>query len=311
MKKLASYFTLLLIILLVQAKPAFSQNLTDLGLNDDVIPFKSYYLINAQTTELIPKHSFQFSIRHRFGAIEPNKSLVTEFLGMDITANIQFSFAFPLGNKTMFSAGRTKIDKTYYLDVKRKLFNQKSNNSMPVSVAVYANASIKSDEFKPVPNNSYFSDGITPFENKFNHRLYYSTQLIVSRSFADRISVQLAAVYVYQNLSPYGYENQTLAIPFSASIKTGLKSSFIAEYAYRFKNQPVNGIYPLSIGYEFGTAGHVFQVIISSSKSLDEGMLYTTESYDYTEGEFLLGFNLKRTFWHKKKLAKIQKSQLQ
>jgi len=60
------------------------------------------------------------------------------------------------------------------------------------------------------------------------------------------------------------------------------------------------------LGYEFGTVGHSFQIIVSSSNDLLEQNVYHNQNLDYTQGKFYLGFNLRRTFWHKKK-TKIEK----
>ena len=55
--------------------------------------------------------------------------------------------------------------------------------------------------------------------------------------------------------------------------------------------------HPLSLGFEFGTAGHVFQVFITNNQSLRESNLYTTNVYDISKSEFLLGFNIRRVWW--------------
>ena len=50
-------------------------------------------------------------------------------------------------------------------------------------------------------------------------------------------------------------------------------------------------------GVEFGTVGHSFSVFISSSQALNTQQLEWSTPYDYTNGNFLIGFNLRRTFW--------------
>ena len=55
--------------------------------------------------------------------------------------------------------------------------------------------------------------------------------------------------------------------------------------------------HPLSVGFEFGTAGHVFQLFMTNNSSLREVNLYTTNVYDYSKTEFLFGFNIRRVWW--------------
>ncbi|MBK7885905.1 MAG: hypothetical protein IPN36_03125 [Bacteroidetes bacterium] len=263
--------------------------------------FRNTILINSASTTIVPRKSFEFHIRHRFGLIEPDRTVITNFLGMDGTSNIQFSFAFPLGNKTMIGVGRTRNDKTYNLNFKRVLLSQTEDNKIPFTVALYTNFDIKTNSFAKISSNAYFSDGVTPFKNKFNHRISYFTQLIFSKKIQNLISLQLSPAFIYQNLAEYNQDNYSYALPVSCAVKTGFYSSIIIEYAYLVNYTTENNLHPLSIAMEFGTAGHVFQVIATTSQALTEPELYTSTPTAYTKGNFLLGFNLRRTFRLKNK----------
>ncbi|HRH66736.1 MAG TPA: DUF5777 family beta-barrel protein [Bacteroidia bacterium] len=265
--------------------------------------FRSTVLINGQTTRMPSKNGWEFHIRHRFGAIKVDDSFLKNFLGTDLVANIRFSFVFPLSDKMFVGVGRTKFGKTYDLEVKRIVFTQTTDNSMPVSIAAYFNAACMSDDFAPVPKYAYFGDGITPFAYTFRHRLSYNSQLIVSRKFGTKFSAMLTPVFIYRNLVAPGQDNHTLNLTAGLAFKTSTNASILAEYAYRFNNGPANGYYPLTLGVEFGTVGHAFQIVISSVRDLQEQQIYSSETTDYLKGEFLFGFNIRRTFWYKKKKA--------
>ncbi len=268
---------------------------------DPVHSFRAPLVINAQTAEVPPLGGWEFYIRHRFGFSEMDRTIVTEFLGMDGIANIRFSFVFPVSRTFCAGIGRSKNGKTYDVEFKKLIFQQTSDNSTPLSMAAYADIGLNTDADMKIPKYAYFSDGKTRFENKFNHRLSYNSQLIISRKFGEIISLQISPVFIYRNLVPINEENHTIVCPVSGAIKLGLNSSFLFEYAYRFNNKPADGRYPASIAFEFGTVSHVFQIVVTSTKELAEQSAYSTEVSEYNKGNIAFGFNMKRTFWKKKK----------
>lgn len=262
--------------------------------------FVSTKLLNTQTTNVLTTGGWQFTIEHRFGIIGMDSTIYTQFLGMDLPANIRLGAAFPISDRWYWGFGRTKVDKTIDLETKYLILRQTKDNRNPLSIAGYVNIMLRTDPFPEEPPNSFFADSLTAFEYKFSHKLSYNTQLIFSRKFGDRLSLQVAPVFIYENLAEIGRDNHTFALPVSGRYRFGLlNSSLIFEYAPVFNNTPDDFVNPLSVGVEFGTAGHVFQLIVSSSNFILEKNLYTRPAGDYTEGEFSIGFNIKRTFWSK------------
>jgi len=266
--------------------------------------FRSCQLVNAQTSEMVQPKSFEFSIRHRFGMIGPDSSSYEQLLGLDLPANIRFGFVFPLTQKINIGIGRTKNEKTFDGEIKYLLLHQTEDNKMPLSVVVYFNAAIKSSRFPKVSEYAFFSDGVTPFKYNFNHRIAYCSQLIITRKISEYFSMQITPVYIYKNLVRPGGENRTVSVPVSCIYKTGLHSSLVFEYAYRFNNRPPENNYPLSVAWEIGTTGHIFQLVATSSGELVEQEVYTKNGYNYLKGKFALGFNIRRTFWKKKSKIK-------
>ena len=257
-------------------------------------------LLNTQTTEVLSPGGWQLMIEHRFGIIGTDSTVYNEFLGLDLPANIRLGAAFPINNRWYWGFGRTKVDKTIDLESKYQVLKQTNDHKTPVSMAVYANMMLRTDPFPKEPPNSFFADSLTAFEYKFSHKFSYNAQVIISRKFGNRLSLQVAPVLIYENLVEIGRDNHTVAIPVSGRYRFGLlNTSLIFEYSPVLNNTPDDFVNPASIGVEFGTAGHVFQLIVSSSNFILEKNLYTRASGDYTEGEFSLGFNIKRTFWSK------------
>jgi Membrane bound beta barrel domain (DUF5777) len=261
--------------------------------------FTGTILINSQTTTTLQRKSWSFGLQHRFGQVNFDSTLIRQFLGLDLPAVIRFSFGRAFSDRFYIEVGRTNHLKTYDLEAKYLIAKQTADFKMPVSIAAYFNTAIRTEDYPNLPKNAYFVDGITPFVYKTSHRFAYNTQLIISSKLSDKISVQVNPIFIYQNLVAPEHDNFTLVLSGGGRYKFGLRSAIIAEYAYVFNNRDDEFNNPFSLGVEFGTAGHTFQVFVSSASKILESQIYTTSAVNVSEGEFLIGFNLKRVFWRK------------
>ncbi len=272
--------------------------------NDLVSNIYNYgLLVNIQTTKTVPKGSFELRIQHRFGALDLKdfkKSVIDEFLGFDGTANIRFGFSWGISDRLQIGVGRTKIDKVFDFEGKYTLLRQKEIGT-PLSLALYFNTGVSTRSFPEVGPNEFLEDLTTPFEFKFSHRFTYNAQVLMSKKIGENLSLELNPTLLYKNLVDPGNENLVFAASFGGRFKTGITSSILFEFTKKFNNRTNNYTDPISIGYEIGTAGHSFQMFITTSNEITEQAMYFSESLDYTDGKLLLGFNLKRTFWNGKK----------
>lgn len=261
--------------------------------------FKNKQLINTQTT-VIPD-GFDFTIQHRFGQIALDDSFYKDFLGFDLPANIRFSLSHKIGDRAYIGVGRTKIGKTVDFEGKYLLLQQTTDKSVPVSLAIFHQTGVRTDANNPVNDNLSFGDSITPFKHRFIHRLDHNTQLIISKAFNEKLSLQLAPTLVYHNLLE-GQEksHHTFIIPFSGRYQYSFGSAVLFEYAFKLNNTTETALdNPFSIGFEFGTVGHVFQIFMSNSYYIRESNIYTTEPINFYDSprSFTLGFNIRRVWW--------------
>ena len=264
-------------------------------------------LYNVQTNEVLPKRSLMFRIQHRFGAIGVNESFYKQFLGLDLPANIRLGLAVAVTKNLMLGVGRTKIDKVWDFEGKYALLKQTKDNKMPFSLSLYGNVGLSQDDLPEADSTLFFADSTSLYEPKFAHRVTYSAQLILSRKFGTRAAVQLTPTFVYRNLADPGMENHTIALPISGRVRVGLRTFIVFEYAYVFNNRTAGFRDPLSIGVEISTAGHAFQVMLTSTDNLLDQDIYSNSSYDYAKGEFVIGFNITRKFFVKKRKKKKKK----
>ncbi len=252
-------------------------------------------LINAKTTHIIHPETFGLVIQHRFGYTFFDRSALTQFLGLDLAANMRFAFEIPFNERLMFEIGRTRYGKYYDLGVKYLLLRQTTDNSMPFSLALYENIAVTSDQAPAYSEDAVFDNG-TPFTYKFYHRLSYDNQIIVSRKFNERLSGQVTFQLIWRNLMPYSekprFRNVVVAIPLAFRYRLGYMQAISFEIMPN--NQPKN--MPVALAYEVASSGnHVFQITYTNSDRFTGQNLFTVSTYNPHKG-FILGFNLIRYF---------------
>ncbi|MCX6311205.1 MAG: DUF5777 family beta-barrel protein [Bacteroidetes bacterium] len=260
--------------------------------------FRGPQLINMPTNEIVD--GLTFGIQHRFGQVI-DKDIAYEFLGMDLTANMRFSLGYPIiKERLMVELGRTKFGKNMDLEVKWLALRQTTKNEMPISLTIYVDPSLSMTRFPKVPNYAYFGDSTTVFKYTAASRMAYNSQIIISRKFSKKFSCELAPTFIYRNLVESStIDHYTMALQAGARYKFSRAGSIMVEYGHAFNNRDTatatKTVDPLSIGVEFGTVAHVFQIVMSSSNNLLARDIYTTNGVAYTKGLFV-GFNLKRFF---------------
>ena len=294
----------ILAISLLLSNALLAQTTSEQNLEKEYVDntFLNTQLINAQTTNVLPAKSWEFKIQHRFGMVGLDSSLVQEFLGMDQTANIRLAIGYSINERFNVGFGRTKFNKTYDLEGKYLIVKQAKDQKIPISIAVYGNAAIKTEKFPSLDSNSYFQDWETEFEYKPSHRLSYNAQFVFSSKLSEAVSLQLTPIFVYHNLVQPGEVNHTIAASFSGRIKTGLRTAIIFEYGHVINHRKTRHndfVNPASLGLEIGSAGHAFQLFVSSTQNILEQNIFTNSSIPYADAQFLFGFNIKRNFWRK------------
>lgn len=256
-------------------------------------------LINSQTTKVLQPRSWQFEIQHRFGITGIDSSIITDFLGMDLPATMRFAFGWSINDRSYFKVGRTNYLKTYDVEYKYLVLKQTEGFKVPLSIAVFGGASVRTEKFPNVQANTFFEDDVTPFRYKNVHRLSYNTQIILSSKLSEKLTIQMTPIFIYRNLVPAYHDNFNLVLSGGLKYQFGLNAALTFEYAHVFNNRG-DGFYdPFSLGVEFGTVNHVFQIFISNASRILESQVYTASGTNILDGKFLLGFNLQRNIWRK------------
>lgn len=269
----------------------------DSELNEDVIAtFKSTYLINANTIEMVKKKTLDFRITHRFGNIagEAGGGIHTLY-GFDVAQNIRFSFDYGISDKLMVGFGRSKTREHLDFSTRYKFVQQSTKK--PLSIVWYSNMALT-----PVQNLNGRYDN-------FAHRLSYAHQLIIARKFSKKLSLEILPTYFHRNQvtlaahpeSGVEDENGIFAIGAAGRYKLGPRVSIVAEYFYNFSefrmNNTDNPYYNhLGLGFEVETGGHVFHLNFTNSSGIILNDFLDETPDTWFNGGFKFGFNISRVF---------------
>ncbi len=272
--------------------PVFAQEEEQVQPQDKPVKniFETAILVDNQTVVSPFKGALELQIHHRFSLIENIKNLY----GIYGSANTRLGLNYGVTDKLMVGFGTTKDYKLQDIQWKYSILQQMKSNKMPVSLSYYGN--IVAD----MRDSSNFVDGGSEFREI--HRLSYFTQLIVSRKFSDKLSLQIAPSFLYLNSVPRGYKNANFAVHAGGRYKVADSHALIFEYDQLLTKQDsivVDGKYAdkqpmpnLTLGWEIGTATHCFQVFVANYQQIinQRNLLFNTN--DFKKRKFLVGFNI-------------------
>lgn len=255
--------------------------------------FKSLKIVNLESTKLAAKGDFYFIVAHRFGFVENG---FDDFFGLD-NANTQLKFTYGVNEWLTIHAARSGFQETYDVAAKYRLFAQGDNN-FPVTIV----------GFNSIAINTELKEEVYP-GLEFENRLGYVTQILISRKFSEKLSLELAPTLFHENtlrdildennmiISPNPQDNTQYALGIGGRYKLTKRWSLNIDYAAHL-NRASQSNYknPLSIGFDLETGGHVFQMHFTNATAMHEtGYLGQTVG-DWGKSEFAFGFNLVRVF---------------
>ena len=204
----------LLILLTFFTLNAFSQEEEDKPVRN---VFETVSLIENQTTENLYQGGLNFEISHRFSQIEE----IGDLFGIYGSANTRLALDYGIRDRIMVGLGTTRDYKLQDLEWKVSILKQTQSGRIPVSLSYYGNFVVdgRADE-----------NFGTEESYKFVHRFSYLTQVIVSRKFGEKISLQVAPSLALINAVEEGYKNANLSVSFGGRAQVLGLSSIVFEY---------------------------------------------------------------------------------
>ena len=242
--------------------------------------FKALKIVNLESTKLASKGDLYFVVAHRFGSVQDG---FEGFYGLD-NANTQIKFIYGLTNGINISAARSEF--AYDFAAKYTLVSQ-IKDGFPFAIAGFNSLSI----------NNTLKESLYP-KLQFQSRLTYVAQLLISRKFSERLSLEVVPTFFHENfVEDPDQSNTQYAVGFGGRYKFAKRWSLNIDYAAHL-NRLSTSLYnnPLSIGFDLETGGHVFQMHFTSSQGIDEAGYLGRTTGDWTKGDVFFGFNLARVF---------------
>lgn len=250
---------------------------------EDEKPVKNTFLgtrfINLHSANVADKYELQMLIQHRFGDISGG---FYEFFGLD-DASMRLGFDYGITKNLNIGVGRSSYMKTFDSFVKYRFLTQSATMPLTLTATVAGSFPTIKDV---IPDE--FSD--------FSEKASGDIQIHLARSFKN-FALQVSPGYIGTGYIPVennSYSFFTMA--FGGAVKLAKKVTFNIEYLYRFE-EDIDYANPFSASIDLGTAGHLFQIMISNVQQMyDQGIITNPEGGDWSEGHLFLGFNLIRTF---------------
>lgn len=293
-RKIWKSIMLFAVPLLMNAQDDLLSEIDTTATNETVASaFKSLKIVNLESTKLAAKGDFYFIVAHRFGFIDKG---FDDFFGLD-NANTQLKFLYGVNDWLTVHIGRSGFQETYDLAAKYRLYAQKENG-FPVTIvgfnSVAINSELKEEDFPKL---------------QFENRLSYVAQVLISRKFSEKLSLEIAPSVFHENtlrdllddnnalILPNPQDNTQFAIGLGGRYKLTNRWSVNVDYAAHLNRvSQSNYKNPLSIGVDLETGGHVFQMHFTNAQAMHEtGYLGQTVG-DWSDGKIAFGFNLVRVF---------------
>ena len=240
--------------------------------------FKGTRFVNSQSVNLASKGELYLFVQHRFGDV---KGGFYELFGLD-QATMRLGFDYGLTNRFNVGIGRSTYFKTLDGFIKYRIFGQSEN--FPLSMVLVTGGSLPTIK-------EYFPESHNSLTDKFSGNI----KLIVSKSL-KRIGLTLSPGFFRTGFLPASSQNFSMfSLDFGGSIKISDRVSANIEHM-RFFHSEIGATYPLSLGFDIDTGGHLFQIVLSNSQGMIDQSLYTATHGSFNKGNFYVGFNLVREF---------------
>lgn len=273
--------------------------------------FSSEKTINATTPETVGKGKMAFKVSHNFGDIDGKAGGIKNFFGLDNSTDVRIAFQVGLGEKLDAIVARTKgaglQQRAIELGLKYKLLEQMENDpSHPVSVALYANTAIATNDANSFPNqdNSY---------KDFSDRVSNILQLVIARKMG-KVSLQLNPTFLTRGYA-ISYDQKSM-FALGGAIRVPLvenRLNLLVDYFHPFRKEAVEDSFkvndniefsdPLGVGFEFITSGHTFRLNFTNNTEILENRFIPRTITSWGKGQFRWAFTISRTFtlWRDKK----------
>lgn len=246
--------------------------------------FKALKIVNLESTKLAAKGDFYLIVSHRFGSV---KNGIEDLFGLD-DASTRINLVYGVCEGVNIGFSRSKFNKFYEISFKYNLVHQKKNG-FPFNIVGYTQTGI----------NTELDEVADQLEDlKFEDRMVFTNQILISRKINKNLSLELAPTVFYEGFVSVSEQEKTqFALGMGGRHKISSRISVNVDYGWhlnRADSSPFKN--PLSVGLDFETGGHVFQLHFTNAQAMFESGYLGQASGDWGNGNVFFGFNLNRVF---------------
>jgi hypothetical protein len=249
--------------------------------------FEGSTIIDNPSNVVYNKNTLEINISHRFGLINGGEN---DLAGFWAPSNIQIGASYAIHDRVTVGFSTTKFDRLQEYSLKGALLRQTRSNKVPLSITYYGNFTVNA---KKKENFNLRQD-----------RYSFFNQLIFARRFSPKVSLQIAPSVSHYNLVESFMQNDRFSIAFGGRVKVSANTSVLFDYSQpitQFNDDPDRpgvdlNLPGVSLGVEFATSGHVFQLFLTNYSGIVPQKNYMFNEHDFFKGDFLIGFNITRKY---------------
>lgn len=249
--------------------------------------------LSNHSTEMLYKRNMEFRVSHKFGDIAGSNGGLQSFYGFDNLADVRIAFEYGITDNINIGLGRSKgvNERIGVVDMFGKMrLMQQEKNGKPLNIT-YVSALAFS--YREASTDSTLS---TNYQTSLD-RLIFTNQIIVSRKFSDRLSLQVNAGYHHRNLVTYNDVNGMIFTGGVIRYRFTKTLGIITEYNHVWNRSSLTEqTNPLAVGFELLTGGHNFTLVVSNHKGVNENVFLSNTTSDWLKGEWRIGFTINRRF---------------
>lgn len=241
--------------------------------------FESSQIIDNNTSVTFSKNTLEIVMQHRFGLVNGGTN---DVFGLWAPTNIRLALAYSITDRITLGVGTTKDSRLQDFNAKVAILRQTRQNEMPVNVTYYGNMVVDARTKENF--------------NNIQDRYSFFNQLIISRRFSPNLSLQIAPSVAHINLVDPGQDNDLMAMSIGGRYKVSPQTCVLLDYTYpinSFVNSPEPG---MSVGVEFNTSSHAFQLYFTNYKGIVNQRSQYYNQNKFFEGDFMLGFTITRRY---------------
>lgn len=279
-------YKILLLVLFVLPFTVLSQEDDKVKEKPERPAFEGAWLIDNPTNVVFNKNTLEVMMQHRFGEFGQENDL-QGFWG---PANIRIALAYSIHDRLTLGFGTSKLKRYQDFNWKVSLLQQTRKNFVPISVSYYGNFVIDARK----KDRGLFVN--------VQDRYSFFHQLIIAKRFSPNFSLQVAPSISHYNKVSSTMKNDMYSIALGGRYKISPNTAIVFDYSQPLTEfdddmTPPAGI---SLGAEFGTSSHVFQVFVTNLWGIvpQENYMFNDKNNGINgeSGQFLIGFNITRNY---------------